>query len=162
MRLFDILRANDNVRRRLVQTILLNAYIIQKTESKSPREAEYLSICTLLDSLRAQTGGANARAILIMIVERAYPQHLRDVLEFSDWLGGGRKLRPQEEAAMERRHAKSPLAGSNDMSKRGVIGGNAKRPLIAIAGLGLEDGPAHLAVKQARDGREDSDQSNKG
>ena len=94
MRLFDILRANDNIRRRLVQTILLNAYIIQKTEFKSRREAEYLSICTLLDSLRTQTGGANARAILIMIVERAYPQHLRDVLEFSDWQSGRRKLGP--------------------------------------------------------------------
>jgi hypothetical protein len=162
MRLFDIIRANDNLRRRLVQTILLNAYIIQKTEFKSRREAEYLSICTLLDSLRTQTGGENARAILITIVERAYPQHLRDVLEFSDWLSGRRKLGPQEEAAMERRHAKSPLAGSNDMPKLGVIGGNAKRALIAIAGLGLEDGPAPLAVKQARDGREDSGQPNKG
>jgi len=29
-------------------------------------------------------------------------------------------------------------------------------------GLGLEDGPVALAVKQARDGREDSDQPNKG
>ena len=111
MRLFDIIRANDNVRRRLVQTILLNAYIIQKTEFKSRREAEYLSICTLLDSLRTQTDGENARAILIMIVERAYPQHLRDVLEFSDWLSGRRKLGPQEEATMERRHAKGPWLG---------------------------------------------------
>ena len=131
MRLFDIIRANDNVRQRLVQTILLNAYIIQKTESKSRREAEYLSICTLLDSLRTQTGGENAHDILILIVERAYPQHLRDVLEFSDWLSGERKLGPQEEAAMERRHAKSPSAGPNAMPKLGVIGGNAKRALIA-------------------------------
>jgi hypothetical protein len=130
MGLFDFLRANDNVRRRLVKTILLNAYIIQKTEFKSRREAEYLSICTLLDSLRTQPGGENARDILMTIVERAYPQHLRDVLEFSSWVSGERKLGPQEEAAMERRHAKSPLAESNDMPKPGVMGGNAKRALI--------------------------------
>ena len=131
MRLFDIIRAKDNVRRRLVQTIRLNTYIIQKTESKSCREAEYLAICTLLDSLRTQTGGENARDILIAIVKRAYPQHLQDVLEFSGWRSGERKLGPQEEAAMERRHAKSPSAGPDAMPKLDVIGGNAKRALIA-------------------------------
>ena len=130
MRLFDILRANDDVRRRLVQTILLNAYIIQKTESKSRQEAEYLAICTLLDSLRTQKGGENARNILMAIVKKAYPQHLRDVLEFSGWRSGERKLGPQEEAAMERRHAKSPSAGPDAMPKPDVMGGNATRPLI--------------------------------
>jgi hypothetical protein len=129
MRLFDIIKANDDVQRRLVQTILLNAHIIQKAESKSLREAEYLSICSLLASLRTQTGGENARDILMMIVERAYPQHLRDVLEFSGWLSGERKLGPQEEAAMERRHAKS--VGPNATPKPGVIGDNAKTALTA-------------------------------
>ena len=131
MRLFDIIRANDDVQRRLVQTLLLNAYFIQETEFKSRREAEYLSICSLLDSLRTQTGGEKARDTLMMIVERAYPQHLRDVLEFSGWLSGERKLGPQEEAAMERRHAKSPSVGPNATPKLGVIGGNAKRALTA-------------------------------
>ncbi len=166
MKLFDIIRANDNVRRRLVQTILLNAYILQKTEFKSRREAEYLSICTLLDSLRTQTGGKNARDILIMIVKRAYPQHLRDVLEFSDWLSGDRRLGPQEEAAMEKRHAKNPLAGSSDMPKLGVIIGNAKQALIARRSRELDRGVrvalGNCKAQQARDGREDSDQPNKG
>jgi len=37
----------------------------------------------------------------------------------------------QEEAAMERRHAKSPSVGPNATPKLGAIGDNAKRALIA-------------------------------
>ena len=88
MWLFRITEAEDTLKQRLVQTIFFNSIIIQMTEGRSFSEAEYLSICTLLDSLRAQVGDADAVKIVMPIVETEYPWHLEKVIEYSARVSG--------------------------------------------------------------------------
>ncbi len=93
VRFLSIVNAKDTIERRLNRTILFNAGIIRRSEGRSRSEAEYLSICTLLDSLRTQPDGENVRERLVTIVERAYPRHLWDVLDYCACKSGEQRQR---------------------------------------------------------------------
>jgi hypothetical protein len=85
LRLTNILHAEDSIERRLYKIIRFNARIIRKVEGKSRDDAVYWAIRTLLDSLRTQ-GSPDGRRIVTGIVEKCYPQHLKNILRYSEWL----------------------------------------------------------------------------
>src|SRR5260370_31173809 len=87
MRVFEILKATDSTEQRMIKTIRFDARVIQRAEGRSRAEAEYWSIRTLLDSLRAQERREDVARIVMKIVEKRYPQHLQTILSYSAWSG---------------------------------------------------------------------------
>ncbi len=112
MGLFDFLKPNANAERSLCDSIQHNADIIEKSEGKDRKKAEYLSICTLLDDLRPRERGEEGRRLTMVIVARDYPHLLNDVVRYSEWASGKLQLSPTEEAVMATRHSPSPSATS--------------------------------------------------
>jgi hypothetical protein len=54
----------------IIESIRRNADLIQKSEGKGCSEADYLSICALLDDLRSRVRGDEGRRLLMVIVAR--------------------------------------------------------------------------------------------
>ena len=103
MGLFDFLKPKNKTEQIMIESIRNNADLIQKSEGKGRSEAEYLSICTLLDDLRSRVRGDEGRKLVMVIVARDYPYLLDDVVRYSEWARGKLKLSPDDEAAMEKR-----------------------------------------------------------
>jgi hypothetical protein len=92
--------------KQLADMIAHNADIIQRTEGKSRKDAEYLSICTLLDDLSQRSNGSTGWRETMALVQADYPQHLNDVMTYVGWSSGQLKLNSEAEAALKKRHAK--------------------------------------------------------
>ena len=87
MRVFEILKATDSAEQRIIKTIRFDARFMRRVEGRSRAEAEYWSIRTLLDSLRAQQCGDDGARIVMKVVEERYPQHLQNILRYAAWRG---------------------------------------------------------------------------
>ena len=106
MGLFDIFKPKPSKDALLKDMIAHNAMIILTTEEKTQAEAEYLSICLLIDDLSARPNGREGYKQIMIILERNFPQHSGDVITYVGWSTGKLKLKPEAEAALRGRHAK--------------------------------------------------------
>jgi len=87
MKVFELLKATDSAEQRIIKTIRFDARVMRRVEGRSRAEAEYWSIRTLLDSVRAQERGEDGARIVMKIVEKRYPQHLQNILRYAAWRG---------------------------------------------------------------------------
>ncbi len=89
----------------LLDSIIYNRDIIEKTEKKTKREAEYLAICALLDDLHKRPKGDQGRVSVIQLVQNYFPHHFNDVLTYISWKTGLFAFKPEFEEKLIARHA---------------------------------------------------------
>ena len=61
---------------------------ILKNKKVSQLDAEYMAICQLLDGISEDGHGKKGTQIITNVVEKAYPQHARDMMTYLDWRNG--------------------------------------------------------------------------
>ena len=96
-------RKNDRL---LEELILHNTDIIERDEGKTHAEAEYLSICLIIDDLSRRPNGRAGYLEIMKILQTEYPQHFNDVITYVGWSTGQLPLTTEAEVAIKRRHAK--------------------------------------------------------
>lgn len=72
----------DKAKKMLRDIIEHNADMIEKDEDKSRLEAEYRSICLLLDDLAKRLHGKEDRQTVMDILNNEYAHHHNDVLTY--------------------------------------------------------------------------------
>ena len=105
MGLFENLFGNRD-RKLLLDTIEHNANIIEKNESRTRQDAEYLALCLVLDNLTSRPNGHSGRQIVIDILIKEYSQHHNDIMTHLAVQSGAIKLKPEAEKALMKRHQK--------------------------------------------------------
>jgi hypothetical protein len=107
MGLFNILKPKKSGRQLLLDGISHNADVIERTEGKSRKDAEYLAICTLIDDLSKRPNGRQGYLEVMEILKTRYPEHLNDVITYVGWSTGKLVFKPEFEEALRKRHARS-------------------------------------------------------
>ena len=93
-------------RKILLDLITHNADMIEKEEGRTREDAEYLSICLVLDDLATRPSGQKGHQIVMDILSNEYLQHRNDVMTYLAVQSGMINLKPEAEEALMRRHQK--------------------------------------------------------
>lgn len=106
MGLFDLFKKKSDPRRGLIDLLIYNTDIIERTEKKSRGDAEYLAICLILDDLANRPNGRVGHQEMMNIIQESYPQHFNDVITYLAWSSGKIILKREAEAALRKRHSR--------------------------------------------------------
>jgi hypothetical protein len=105
MGLFDFLKPKPAGNDSLARLIEDNADHIAQIEGKDRKEATYLSICLVLDDLKARTNGVKGhQEVMNLLMMGPYQEHMNDVMTYLAWSTGKIKLKPEYEAELVKRH----------------------------------------------------------
>ena len=96
----------DKDREMLLGMINHNVDVIEKEEGRSRIDAEYLSICLLLDDLTKRENGQKGHQLIMDILLKEHTQHHNDVLTYLAVKSGAIKLKPEFEKQLIERHSK--------------------------------------------------------
>ncbi len=96
----------DKNRKLLLEMIEHNADIIERDEKRSRVDAEYLSICLVLDDLSSRPNGKVGHQAVMDILTKEYSQHHNDVMTYLAVESGMIKLKPEAEEQLIERHRK--------------------------------------------------------
>lgn len=105
MGLFDSLFGNKE-KKLLRELIEHNADMIEKDEGRTRHDAEYLSICLVLDDLATRPHGVKGHKIIMDMLSNEYSHHHNDVITYLAVSRGKIKLKPEAEEALMKRHQK--------------------------------------------------------
>lgn len=94
----------DRKRKRLLELIEHNADWIEKDEGRTRIDAEYLSICLVLDDLATRPNGQKGHQVVMDILSNEYSEHHNDVMTYLVVKSGKIKLKPESEEALIKRH----------------------------------------------------------
>jgi len=97
----------DKEREMLLGMIRHNADMIIEDEGKSKNDAEYISICMLLDDLTTRENGHKGQRLVMDILLKEYVQHHNDVITYLAVKSGVIKLKPEAEQQLTERHKKA-------------------------------------------------------
>jgi len=89
----------------LLNIIANNANTIRQNESKPFREAEYLSICCLLDGLRTRSDGLGYFSVVIDILAKEHSQYQADAWMFLSVITGEQALTELAQAEFIQHHS---------------------------------------------------------
>ena len=90
----------------LYELIEHNADMIEKDEGRTRHDAEYLSICLVLDDLANRPNGAKGYKVIMDMLSNEYSQHHNDVITYLAVSTGKIKLKPEAEEELMKRHKK--------------------------------------------------------
>jgi hypothetical protein len=94
----------DKDREMLLGMINHNADIIVKDEGRSRIDAEYLSICLILDDLATRENGQKGQRLIMDMLLKEFAQHHNDVMTYLAVKSGAIKLKPEFEQQLIERH----------------------------------------------------------
>jgi hypothetical protein len=123
MGLLDLVKLGDRDKRMLAEHIAHNADVIEKSEGKTRKDAEYLAICLILDDLQTRPKGRSGYLKVMDLLRGRYHEHHNDVITYLAWSNDRIHLKPDAEAALRNRHEKggpepAPPATSFDLVRR--------------------------------------------
>ncbi|GJQ58445.1 MAG: hypothetical protein D8M57_14550 [Candidatus Scalindua sp. AMX11] len=90
----------------LLELVEHNADMIEKDEGRTRTDAEYLSICLVLDDLATRPNGNKGYKIIMDMLQNEYSQHHNDVFTYLAVKSGKIKLKPEADEALMKRHQK--------------------------------------------------------
>lgn len=109
MSIFDLIFGNKD-RKNMLGHIEHNANLIENDESRTRLDAEYLSICLILDDLANRPDGKKGHQLVMEILSKEYSQHHNHVMTYLAVQSGIITLKPDAEAALMKRH-QNPVRG---------------------------------------------------
>ncbi len=94
----------DKFRKMLLELIEYNADAIEKDEGRTRVDAEYLSICLVLDDLATRPNGLKGHQAVMDMLSNEYSEHHNDVMTYLVVKSGKVILKPEAEEALIKRH----------------------------------------------------------
>ena len=110
---------NDSTGQLLLDSVVYNADIIERTEGKTRHDAEYLALCALIDDLRTRERGSTGIRKLQEVVAIAFPQHSRDLAIYIDWADGKARIDEKALTDLLKRHRYSESSGPSEVYRAG-------------------------------------------
>ena len=93
----------DRQKKELLDLIQHNTDMIMKKEGRTRHDAEYITICYILNDLADRTNGSKGREIIMEMLLNEYSQHHSDVMTYLAVTSGQITLSPEAEEAFIKR-----------------------------------------------------------
>ncbi|KRA70690.1 hypothetical protein ASD78_17805 [Lysobacter sp. Root667] len=110
----------DKGRATLLDLIMHNADVIERSEGRTRKDAEYLAICLVLDDLAQRENGQEGHKKVMEILKSEFSEHQSDVMVYLAYTRMDLPLKPEAETAFQARHK-----GSGQESPDGVAAPSA-------------------------------------
>lgn len=100
----------------LLDLIRHNADVIQRSEGRTRKDAEYLAICLALDDLAQRENGQEGHKKVMEILQSEFSEHQSDVMVYLAYTRMDLPLKPDAEAALQARHRRGDQESSDPVA----------------------------------------------